>query len=341
MVSDLSGESGALADILAFLSDPQSYPGHPAVEVIETHMSFVFLAGDRVYKMKKPVRLAFADYRTLAARRINCERENSLNQRLAPGIYLGTLPLLRRDDGTIGWSDDGDPVEWLVLMRRLDPTGLVDRAASEGRLQPGDIDRLSDLLTRFYADAARIEVPVAELLRWWEANLRLVETSLSDPVFGLPGATVEGILAGLRRFIGSSEALLAGRLARGCIVDGHGDLRPEHVHLGPPVRVIDRLEFDDRLRWADPYDEATYFGLECRRLGAPWVERRMVDGFSKTLPPPPARLLAFYRCYRAALRARLSIEHLRDPQPRTPERWRPQTEAYLAVALEALPGLQS
>jgi aminoglycoside phosphotransferase family enzyme len=339
--SDIAATTGDFAEVVAFLSNPASHPGHPPVDLIETHMSLVFLAGDRVYKMKKPVRLAFVDYRTIETRRVNCERETGLNQRLAPGVYLGTLPLFRRRDGTVGWSGDGEVVEWLVAMRRLDPERLLDRVAGEGRLEPTDVDRLCDLLAHFYAETPRIGVPVAELLRWWGESVRFVEASLADPLFQLQTGQVARVAAGLRGFLAGGEALLAERLASGCILDGHGDLRPEHVHLGPPVVLIDRLEFEERLRWADPFDEAVFLGMECARLGAHWVERRLLEGLSLSLSPPPARLLAFYRCYRASLRARLSIEHLRDPHPRSPERWRPQTEAYLALALQALPGLQS
>ncbi|MGZ5822268.1 MAG: hypothetical protein ACXWI1_12375, partial [Croceibacterium sp.] len=100
------------------------------------------------------------------------------------------------------------------------------------------------------------------------------------------------------------------------------------------MRLIDRLEFNPRLRWADPFDEAVLLGVECERLGAPWFGPRLIERLGHLLKDqPPAELLRFYRCYRASLRARLSIEHLLDPIPRTPERWPQQAKEYLALAL--------
>lgn len=114
-----------LAGIIRFLSQPGSYPVRPpSVAVLETHMSLVFLAGDLVYKMKRPVRLPFVDYTTLEARRLNCEREVTLNQRLAPGVYLGAIPLLRRADGSLSLVGSGAPVEWLVVIAGSIATGF-------------------------------------------------------------------------------------------------------------------------------------------------------------------------------------------------------------------------
>lgn len=301
-------------------------------------MSWVFLAGELVYKMKKPVRLDFVDFSTLEARRHNCERELALNQRLAPGVYLDVVPLMRRADGELALGGDGVPVEWLVVMRRLDERRLLDRAVAAGAVTESDIDRLCDQLAAFYRETPRVDIAPNELVAWWRELVALSERSLTDPRFGLARADVAGPLQALHDFLDRDAGLLAARAVGGRIVDGHGDLRPEHVHLGPPMRIIDRLEFDARLRRVDPFDEIGFLGLECERLGAAWIGRRLREGLERRLRGrPPAPLLRFYRCYRACLRARLSIEHLRDPEPRTPEHWPGQARAYLTLALG--PGL--
>lgn len=329
--ADLSQE----AAVLAFLADPLSYPDRPKrVEAIETHMSRVFLAGDRVYKLKKPIRLSFLDYSTLRSRRQSCERELQLNRRLAPGVYIEVLPVMRRADGTLGLGGEGSPVEWLLVMRRLSAARLLDEAVRNGEIVPEDIEAICDALGSFYLEARPIGCPEFEFRAAWQNLIELVEGSLADPQFELPARQVRQVTQSLRSFLERDWRLIASRLERGRIIDGHGDLRPEHIHLGPPVRIIDRLEFDDRLRWADPFDELSFLALECGMLGANWIGQRLLDGIAARLSDrPPDTLLAFYGCYRAALRARLTIEHLRDAAPRTPEKWPKRARAYLDAAM--------
>lgn len=325
--------------ILAFLSDPRSYPDAPgSVSVTETHMSLVFIAGERVYKIKKPIRLAMMDFTTLDARRRNCEREFLLNQRLAPEVYLGIVPVTREPDGKFMLDGSGPPVEWVVVMRRLEESRLLDHMLLARQVQDADIERLCRVLAKFYREAPVRRVSPAEHLARWRRSIELVEQSLSDPVFALPASTMMPTIRFLHDFIDRCPALLTGRAEQGRIVDGHGDLRPEHVHVGPEILIIDRLEFDEGLRSVDPFDEAAFLGLECERLGAPWIGPRLIEclsGHLKDEPPPP--LLRFYRCYRACLRASLSIEHLRDAHPRTPDKWPRQAREYLALALGSLP----
>jgi aminoglycoside phosphotransferase family enzyme len=118
-----------------------------------------------------------------------------------------------------------------------------------------------------------------------------------------------------------------------CIVDGHGDLRPEHIFLGAPVRIIDCLEFNPGLRAVDPFDELAYLSLECERLGAAaagdHIMRRVTHGLRDGLSEG---LFRFYRCHRATLRARLAIAHLLERNPRTPEKWPRLARTYLRIA---------
>jgi aminoglycoside phosphotransferase family enzyme len=323
-------------EIVAFLRQPSSYPAPSAVETIETHMSLIFLVGERVYKMKKPLRLSFVDFTALDARRRNCERELELNQALAPGVYREVVAVVRRNDGRLGIGGEGKPVEWLLVMTRLDQSLLLGARIRGGTARPSDIAGLGEMLARFYGGAPRIVLTAAEHLQWWTQAIARAEVSLRDFASALPERTVTAVLSGLRRFLADDQALLADRATAGRIVDGHGDLRPEHVFIGPPLMLLDRLEFDARLRWADPFDEAMFLGLECERLGAPWVGPQLVASLEARLDdePPPA-LLAFYRRHRACMRASLSIEHLRDARPRTPERWPRQAADYLDLALRA------
>ncbi len=326
-------------EILAFLSNRETYEPTPEmVEVLETHMSMVFLAGERVYKLKRPIKLGFLDFRTLEARRKSCESEVAINQALASGIYLHSIPVVRTAGGGLALDGAGDTREWLVVMQRLDNNLALDRLVEEGAVTSGDLDRLCDRLADFYRGQPPLDLSLDWMMEHWRERVELDAASLTDPLFALPAELVEPPITALRRFVERNAELFEARLTAGRIVDGHGDLKPEHVYLRPKVLLIDRLEFDERLRWCDPFDEICFLGIECSRLGAPDFLPYLVDQLADRLDDrPPETLLRFYSCYRACLRARLSIEHLRDEAPQTPEKWPRQTRAYLRLAAEALP----
>jgi aminoglycoside phosphotransferase family enzyme len=136
-----------------------------------------------------------------------------------------------------------------------------------------------------------------------------------------------------RRFISQCRPILAARVDRCRIIDGHGDLRPEHIWLNHEIRIIDCLEFNPRLRAVDPFDEIAFLDLECERLGAAWAGRYIRTRVARGLNDDrPEGLYRFYRSYRATLRARLAIAHLSEPKPRTPEKWPSLARAYLDIA---------
>jgi len=326
----------ALADKIAFLMRGDAYrPPVAKVTGRETHMSQVFLAGDRAYKLKKPVRFPYLDFSTLARREAACRAELRLNRRLALDTYRDVVPLLFTPHGLAigGGRAQGEAVDWLVVMNRLDESEMLDRTIADGRLHRWQLDRLASVLIQFYrrANAVLISpaVHAAELWRSLAYNRRI----LLDPRFTLPAGSVRTIDAMQRRFLTERAGLLAERVRARRIVDGHGDLRPEHICLGDPVRIIDCLEFNARLRMVDPFDEIAYLCVECERLGAAWageyLRRRIMhalhDGRSE-------ELFVFYRCHRATLRARLAVAHLLEPDPRTPEKWQPLARRYLRMA---------
>jgi aminoglycoside phosphotransferase family enzyme len=322
-----------LAEKVAFLRRPDAYP-HPVDDfaVKETHMSWVFLAGNRVYKLKKPVRFAYLDFSTLERRETACRAEFSLNRRLAPDVYLGVIPLTAAPAG-FSLGGMGQVVEWLVVMRRLDEQWHLERVLGEGRLRTAQLGRLTTTLSRFYRHARRILVdPDTHILEWQHAltdNRRV----LLEPRFDLPARLVRRIDLIQRRFVADRRDRLAERVRGRRIVDGHGDLRPEHVWLNDKVRIIDCLEFNVRLRSVDPFDEIAYLDLECERLGASWVGRYVKAGIELGLHDKVSDdLYCFYRSYRATLRARLAIAHLYETKPRTPEKWPRLARAYLTIA---------
>ncbi|MCO5167668.1 MAG: hypothetical protein M9894_15070 [Planctomycetes bacterium] len=326
---------------VSFLSRPGAYPGEAPreVSVIETHLSWVFLTDARAYKLKKAAVHDGLDLRPLEARRRNAAEEVRLNRRLAPDVYLGVAPLARDPAGRLALGAPGEVpdarevIDWLVVMRRLPAGAFLDRRIREGRADEGEVRAVARRLAGFYAHAERVDRSGPEHRAFLARGLAGDRRELSRPEFGVDRARVERVTEALRARLEADAALFDRRAADGRLVEGHGDLRPEHIHLGPEPVVIDCLEFDRALRLVDPADELAYLALECDRLGAPRVGRWVLDEYRRAAHDPlPPELLAFYRGYRACRRATLAAWHLLDPRADA-AKWRGRAAEYLALAL--------
>jgi aminoglycoside phosphotransferase family enzyme len=323
----------ALASKVEFLSRPETYGiATGSVTCLETHMSWVFLAGNLVYKIKKPVRLPYLDFSTLERRETACRAELRLNRRLAPDVYLDVVPLIEEHSGlSLGGKET--PIDWLVKMKRLDDRFMLDRMIEEGRVQPAHLERLSEALEHFYRRAEPVRLSPAMYLASWRRSICDNQRVLSDARLGLPPGLVRWIGTIQQLYLQRRRRHITERLRHRHIIEGHGDLRPEHICLDEKVRIIDCLEFNDRLRAVDPFDEIAFLSLECERLGARWVGEYMQRRMMRLLRDGPAdELFTFYYCYRAALRARLTIAHLFERPMRTPEKWPRLARVYLGLA---------
>ena len=319
--------------LLQFLLDPRSFgEGIDDVEVVESHMSLVFLAGDHAYKMKKPIAFDALDFRTLEKRRLNCEREVTLNRVLSPDIYQGLEPVTRGPDGRLHLGGPGQAVEWLVVMQRLDEDRLLDHAIAKGTVSRREVESLIDILCGLYAQPLDNPPSADEILSEWSTSMERTAKSLRRADFGLPQGRVGEVLSALAQFLDEHEDVVRTRIEAGWIRECHGDLRPQHVYLGPPVQLIDRLEYDARLRLRDPFEEIMDFAVECERMGAAWIMPMLVGGVSDCLGDrPDPRLIGFYGGMRASLRARFAIEHL-EGRRGSPEQWRARAIASLDLA---------
>lgn len=323
-----------LDEKVAFLSDPEVYPTSPRqVARRETHMSWVFLGDRFVYKLKKPVRFSYLDFSTVERREAACRAELRLNRRLAREVYVGVAPLTLSERG-LALGGAGRVVDFLVVMRRLDERRMLDNTLAEGSLNRSKLDRLAAKLTSFYTRARPSLIDPASFLGEWRRKVAENRRVLADSKLALDFGVRTRIDRAQRRFLDECAGLLSERVARRRIVDGHGDLRPEHIWLGTPLAIIDCLEFSPRLRTVDPFDELAFVDIECQRLGAAWPGRYLARQVGHRLGDSvPAPLFAFYRCYRATTRARLAFAHLLDSDRREREKWSAQGRAYLDIAL--------
>jgi aminoglycoside phosphotransferase family enzyme len=301
-------------------------------ELIETHFAYVFLVGDRAWKLRKPVRRDPMDYSTLEARRRDSEAEVRLNRRLAPHAYLGVRPLTLETDGRFALGGSGRVVDWLVEMRRLDRSRMLDVVLATGHAAAGDLQRVAATLASFYAHEPAAVADGAAL----QARL-LAQVAANDRVL----ATLDSETTGeLRRrqvgFLDAEGSLLDARASAGCIVEAHGDLRPEHILLGDPPTVIDCLEFDRNLRILDRAEELEFLVLECGRIGHAAAGVQIARECLAMLgDAPPVRLQRFYRSHRAATRAKLYTWRSAEPDDGDTARWLTTARDYLAIALEA------
>lgn len=323
-----------LAAKVAFLRQPGSFPEATCrVEARETHMSWVFLLDTCVYKLKKPVRYDCLDFRSLAARRFYCEEELRLNRRLAPGVYLGIVSLNVDPLGQLELGGSGEAVDWLVRMRRLPDERMLDALILRGVLCENDLDRLVETLAAFYR-ALPPEYPDPAAFR---ARLcRHIEDDAAGLEAGpgaLPPELVRPVAAAQLAAVDRMADAFAARIRNGRIVEGHGDLRPEHVCLERPVSIIDCLEFARALRVLDVADELAFLSLECERLGAPAAAALLLDRFWRLSGDrPPSALVSFYKSYRSTSRGHIALRHLGEPRLRHSGHWRRRAAAYLQLA---------
>jgi uncharacterized protein len=304
--------------VVSFLRNPRHYPGRPArVEVIETHFAWIFLTDRHAWKLKKPVARASMNYLTVAARRRSCLNELTLNRRLAPDVYLDVMPVTRSAEHFhLGAQPGARVVDWVVQMRRLPAERMLDCAIERSNVGSEDLRAVATLLTKFFDSAPTRPAARAVYVTRLEQRILRDLHELSAPELGLDSAVVARVVAKQHKFVSRNGDLLGARGA--CLIDGHGDLRPEHAFLGDRAQsacVIDCLEFDSDLRWLDPAEEVARLAVECRYLGGGRVARELVALYRATSHLAPSRrLLDFYMSLGALNRAKLAAWHLHDPQ---------------------------
>ncbi len=266
--------------IVDWLSQPAAYPQRPQrVEVIETHISLIFLAGENVYKLKRPIRYDFLDFTTIENRERDCREEVRLNRRLAPNIYLGIVPVTRAGDGRFQLNGDGPAADWLVHMRRLPTDHTLDALWRRGELRPEHIEQLIQLLADFYRSLPPLPITPDEYRARYTEHVQGNLRELLAVAHHCPREVVQRVHAFQLQLLHLRPALFDARVHGGQIVDGHGDLRPEHICFCNPPAIFDCIEFNADFRQIDIADELAFLAAECDFLGADWVGRQLFEGF--------------------------------------------------------------
>lgn len=271
--------------------------------VTETHISVLVQLGDRVFKLKKPVHLQILDWRTRASREAACHREVELNRRLSPDVYLGVYDVV----------EDGVPVDHLVVMRRMPADRRLRTLLEQGVDVTDALRHLAGMLARFHARAQRspeisANATVSAIAARWHDNLRVLREHAGDPSADsavVDVVVVERITELADRYLAGRGRLFESRVAAGLVVDGHGDLMAEDVFLlddGP--RVLDCIEFSDRLRAVDVLDDVCFLAMDLERFGSRMMADRFLDDYmAASGEQHPASLARHWIAYRAVVRA--------------------------------------
>lgn len=301
-------DTSLCSELAALLRMTASRVEHPAsVETIETPVSWLMLVDRFAYKLKKPIHFDLMDFRTLDQRKRACASEIRLNQPLAADVYIDAVPITRDSSGAVRLGGSGPAVDWVVKMRRLPADRSLAHLIRQGAVTECDAANVARVVAGFYASrpplCVRPDDYLKSLAERMDDNLRTLAA-----VRGADWAQdLRSIHAAQRRFLALFADVVDRRVCDGRIVDGHGDLCPEHIYVESPPVAIDCLEGPDSLRQVDVADELALLSMECDRLGADWVGQHIVTACCQaTRDDPPQVLLDFYRGHRAVTRARVT-----------------------------------
>ena len=315
------------------------------VELIETHISFVLLAGALAYKIKKAVNLGFLDFTTTASRRFFCDEELRLNRRIAPALYLEVLPITGSVERPV-LGGDGPPLDWALMMRAFAQADLWDRLAARGALQAHHVDALAQALVAFHREAAvarpddpcgqpaQVREPVQDSLRALVALVR--EPGERDALAALTAWEAQTFAR--------LERIFSQRLCDGFVRECHGDL-----HLGNVTQVdgrttmFDCLEFSAALRWTDVMSDAAFMAMDLHAHRLPRLAQRFVNAYMQSSGDVGGlRVLRYHAVYRALVRAKIAALRReqagadRDAATRDVARYLEAAQAFSRPAAPAL-----
>jgi aminoglycoside phosphotransferase family enzyme/predicted kinase len=324
--------------ILALLGDPSTHGGRP-VRRIDTHAASVFLAGERAFKIKRAVRFPFLDFSTLDKRKAACEAELEVNRALAPQIYLRVTAITRAADGALALGGGGEPVEWVVEMRRFDETLTLDHLADQGRIDEVLADRLGRIVAEGHAKA-----PAVEPQPWIEAIGGYIgehdaEFAKTPELF--PPAEVEALGRASRAAYGRIRPLLEERGRRGLIRRVHGDLHLGNIVLieGAPV-LFDAIEFSPLIGTGDVLYDLAFLLMDLIERGLPQpanvVFNRYLGETRRAEDLDALAALPFYLSMRAAIRAKVTAERRGRAAPAEGAAIGASARRYFDLALRAI-----
>ncbi len=300
------------------LMDPGALPDRTkSVRLIQTHISFVLVADDFVYKIKKPVDFGFLDFSTIDKRKYYCQREIELNSRFSQDLYLGVLPVFFDGKGYKIGEKKGEVVDYTVKMRRLPDNILMKSYYERGALQDSHLKEIAKAIAGFHLKAQRNP----EIDKFGEPDVFKFTTDENfEQTEKYQGITIrekdfKSIRQWTDRYFEENRGLFFERIKTEKIRDCHGDLHMEHVCLTSPVSMFDCIEFNDRLRYTDVLADIGFLLMDLEYRGG----RRFADTLWKSYSEITGdgemmSLLSFYKVYRAYVRGKVNSFQIDDEQ---------------------------
>ncbi len=310
-----------MADLPEFvqgLMKPSAYP-HPVshVELVQTHISYVFITDSFVYKVKKPVDFGFVNFSTLEKRRYFCAQEVELNKRLSPDVYLG-VEEIKEHNGTFAIGGPGNTVEYAVKMRLLPRDRIMSAMLARNEVTRSHVEDISGILARFHANAATSpEISAFGKLDGPGVGKNVLENF--DQTEKYVGKTItkerwRRIKEYAQGFMDSNGALFDHRVESGKIRDCHGDTHSAQIFLAEKPYIVDCIEFNDRFRYGDVINDVAFLAMDLDYNGRPDLAAAFVSKYVRDSGDSEGlKLLDFYKCYLAFVRAKVSNFQLDDP----------------------------
>ena len=324
-------------EIVDALRNPEAYDEETRrVELCQTHISFVFLVDEYVYKVKKAVNLGFLDFTTLDKRRFFCEKEVEVNRRLCPDMYLEVVPINKSK--YIKMKGEGKTVEYAVKMKRLPQERIMTNLLNQGKVDRKLIDKIAKIVADFHRKAETSE-KINEF-----GSLKIVEFNWKenfDQTADYIGKTIsqydfKRIRTNIEEFISAKKALIKKRVTDGRVRDCHGDMHSGNIFVTDKIYIFDAIEFNDRIRYSDVAADVAFLAmdLEFRKnadLSKFFVKKYIEYSGDEEL----AKLIPFYKCYRAYVRGKVIGFRLKDPSIGAGEKEEAQKDANAYFKLAA------
>ena len=305
-----------LPEMVQALLDPKVYPDAPSeVEMVQTQMSFVFLTGNYVYKVKKPVNLGYLDYTTLDKRHFYCQREVELNQRLSPDAYLGVVSITR-NKGAIFIEGQGKVIEYAVKMRRLPQEAMMNVLLASNQVSVAMVTSLAQRLVEFHQKAETsatisafgdLDIITTNTEENFSQTVKYISRTISQ-------AKYRHIKDYTYSFIEKNTPLFQKRIADGRIRDCHGDLHAAHICFINGICIYDCIEFNDRFKYYDVASEVAFLAMDLDHYQRTDLSQSFVNAYvTQSRDEELRQLLNFYKCYRAYVRGKVGGFKLDDP----------------------------
>jgi len=324
--------------IVDALLRPEAYPGAPGkIELIQTHISFVFLTEKYVYKMKKAVNFGFLDFSTLDKRHSNCLKELELNRRLCPSIYLEVLPITNSKGLKVGGK--GEVVEYALKMKRLPQDRLMTLLVKEDKVDKKTVDDIAKIVVTFHSKA-QVTTEISEfgslkiIKTNWDENFAQTEKYIGQTI---TKAQFDHMKEKIEGFMEKNKPLFQSRVANARIRDCHGDLHSGNIFITDEICIFDAIEFNDRFRYSDVASDVAFLAMDLdfhqkHELAEHFIKKYIAYSKDRQL----TQLLSFYKCYRAYVRGKVISFKLDDKNITEKEKSAATTEAkaYFKLAYE-------